>query len=74
LANFMRLSLQKAAYVAVCIPRCRKSRSAPVGMTNLRAVAYVDMGGGGWTESKKASLDKFYFQPSLRRLCGSRTQ
>jgi hypothetical protein len=27
-------------------------------MTKLRAVAHLGVGGGGWTESKKANLDK----------------
>jgi hypothetical protein len=31
----------------------RSLRYAPVGMTNLRAVAHLGMGGGGWTESRK---------------------
>ena len=31
----------------------RKSGSAPIGMTKLRAVAHLGMSGDGWTESKK---------------------
>jgi hypothetical protein len=29
------------------VPRSRKSGYAPVGMTNWRAAAHLDMGGGG---------------------------
>jgi hypothetical protein len=36
-------------------------RCASVGMTTLRAVAHLGMGGGGWTESAKQ-------QPTLFRL------
>jgi hypothetical protein len=55
------------------VPRCRKFGSASVprhagtgGMTKLRAVAHLGMSGGGWTESKRAKLDKSDFQPSPR--------
>jgi hypothetical protein len=37
-------------------------------MTKLRAVAHLGMGGGGWTESKRANLDKSDTQPSLTGL------
>jgi hypothetical protein len=42
------------------VPRCSKSGAAPVGMTNLRTVAHLGMGGGGWTELSK---DGPYTQP-----------
>src|SRR5271169_6871414 len=43
----------------------RSLRYAPVdGMTKLRAVAHLGMRGGGWTDSKKANLDKSDSQPS----------
>jgi hypothetical protein len=35
-------------------PQVPPLRYAPVGMTNLSAVAHLGMGGGGWTESKKS--------------------
>jgi hypothetical protein len=35
LANFLRLPLREAAYVAAVVARCRKSGSAPVGTTIL---------------------------------------
>jgi hypothetical protein len=38
--------------------RSRKSESASVGMTKLRAVAHLGMSGSGWTESKKTNWDK----------------
>jgi hypothetical protein len=34
-------------------PQVPPLRYAPVGMTDFRAVAYLGIGGGGWTESKK---------------------
>jgi hypothetical protein len=46
-------ALRKAAYVAL-----GGTGSAPVGMTKLRAVTNLGGSGGGWTESKKANLDK----------------
>jgi hypothetical protein len=36
LAHFVRLSVQRAAYVAWAVPRFRKFESAPVGMTKSR--------------------------------------
>jgi hypothetical protein len=33
------------------VPRSRKFGYAPVGMTNLRAMTHLGMGGGGWTDS-----------------------
>jgi hypothetical protein len=38
---------------ALAAPRCRKSGSAPVRMTKLRAVAHLGIRGGRWTDSKK---------------------
>jgi hypothetical protein len=52
LANFMRLSLPKAADVAA--GQCRvagKPGGASVGMTKWKAVAYLGVCGSGWTES-----------------------
>ena len=45
-------------------------------MTKLSAVAHLGIGGGGWTESKKANLDKTDFQPSYgtELVCGVLTQ
>jgi hypothetical protein len=37
-------------------PQVPPLRYAPVGMTNLRAVAHLGMGGGGWTEPKESQF------------------
>jgi hypothetical protein len=47
-----------------------KSRSAPVGMTKLNAVAHLGMSGGGWTDSKKLIWTKLILSRPLRQAQG----
>jgi hypothetical protein len=48
--------------------RDRKSGSASVGMTNLRAVTHLGMDGGGWTESTLHQPIRFRWPPSFQRI------
>jgi hypothetical protein len=68
LANFMRLSLRKAAPAAT--GECRVAGNpgyAPVGMTKWRAVAYLGSSGGGWTEHN-SNQPAFVCPRSLQRI------
>jgi hypothetical protein len=55
------------------VPRCRKSGSAPLGMTNFSAVAHLCMSGGGWTESKKLVWTSPALSPFDKLRAGSST-
>ena len=52
-ANGSSANRRRAPFFRQRKPQVPPLRRAPVGMTKLRTVAYLGIGGEGWTESKK---------------------